>query len=415
MSNSDKFDNAPEALIESEEKFRILAEQSPNMIFINQRGKVVYANKKCEEVMRYSREEFYSQEFDFMSLIAPEYEESIKKAFNEHMQGREVEPFEYTVITKEGKRIESFYTTKLIKYKGENAILGTITDITDRKRMENALRKARDDWKNIFESIGDMVIILDREHRILDINVTAITALGLEKDSITGKFCYKILHGSDKPAEGCPHERLLCSEHPEQVEMEIEVLGGKYQVTTSPVFDETGQVEKVLHIIRDITEQKRSEQALRDSEEKFRKLVEDTLQGVIIIQDGRVIFANPSAQRLVDYTFEELSQLSTEEGVTLIHPEDRERVLNHMEARLRGERTPETLIYRVIQKGGDIRWAEGTTSVTEYKGKPAIQIYNTDITERKLAEEQLRQTRMELEHASRLITAGELTTGLAHE
>jgi two-component system sensor kinase FixL len=342
--------------------------------------------------MKYSREEFCSPEFDFMSLIAPEYKESIRKAFYDHMQGQEVEPFEYAVITRDGKRIESFYTTKLIKYKGEHAILGTITDITERKRMENALRKARDNWRNIFESIGDMVIILDREHRIIDVNVTAMKALGLEKDSLIGQFCYKILHGTDKPPEGCPHEQLLYSEHPEQVEMEIEVLGGKYQVTTSPVSDETGQVEKVLHIIRDITEQKRSEQALRDSEEKFRTLVEDTLQGVTIIQDGRIIFANQSAQRLVNYTLEELCELSEEEGVKLIHPEDREMVLNHMQTRLSGERTPETLIYRVIQKGGEVRWAEGTTSVTEYKGKPAIQIYNTDITERKEAEEQLRES-----------------------
>ncbi|MHC4132057.1 MAG: PAS domain-containing protein [Planctomycetota bacterium] len=392
MSNSDKFDSTHEALVESEEKFRILAEQSPNMIFINQGGRVIYANKRCEEVMRYSREEFYSPEFDFMSLIASEYKDSIMNAFGEHMQGREVEPFEYAVVTRDGKRIESFYTTKLIKYKGEHAILGTITDITERKRMENALRKARDNWRNIFESIGDMVIILDREHRIIDVNVTTMRALGLEKDSVIGQCCYKILHGTDKPPEGCPQEQLLYSEHPEQVEMEIEVLGGKYQVTTSPVFNETGQVEKVLHIIRDITEQKRSEEALRDSEEKFRRLVEDTLQGVIIIQDGRVIFANQSAQRLVNYTLEELCELSNEEGMELIHPEDREMVFNHMRARLSGERTPETLIYRVIRKGGEVRWAEGTTSVTEYKGEPAVQIYNTDITERKETEEQLRES-----------------------
>jgi PAS domain S-box-containing protein len=281
-----------EALVESEEKFRTLAEQSPNMIFINQGGQVVYANKRCEETMGYSREEFYSADFDYMSLIVPEYKEAIRKAFCEHTEGREVTPFEYAVITKDGKRIESFYTTKLIKYKGENAILGTIMDITERRRIE---------------------------------------------------------------------------------------------------------------------------EALRDSEEKFRTLVEDTLQGVIIIQDGRVIFANPSAQRMVDYTFEELSQLSAEEGAKLIHPEDRETLLQHLEKRLRGEGAPETLVYRVIRKGGEVRWVEGTVSVTEYGGKPAMQIYNTDITEGKFAEEQLRQIRMELEHTSRLITAGELTTGLAHE
>ncbi|MHC5073995.1 MAG: PAS domain-containing sensor histidine kinase, partial [Planctomycetota bacterium] len=191
--------------------------------------------------------------------------------------------------------------------------------------------------------------------------------------------------------------------------------GSLFWIEVSLKLATLGGQECILAVVRDITERKLSEEALRDSEEKFRRLVEDTLQGVIIVQDGQVIFANPSAQKLVDYTFEELCRLSEEEGIELIHPEDREKVLNHMRARLSGERTPETLIYRINQKGGEVRWAEGTTSVTEYRGKPAVQIYNTDITERKLTEEQLRQTRLELEHVSRLITAGELTTGLAHE
>ncbi|MHC4544398.1 MAG: PAS domain S-box protein [Planctomycetota bacterium] len=132
---------AEEALIESEEKFRNLAEQSPNMIFINKRGRVVYANKECEEVMGYKREEFYHPDFDFMTLIAPEFRQLIKTNLGRHMKGEEIKPYEYGLITKGGERLDAIITTKLMKYDGEDSILGTITDITKRKQAQEEIAK----------------------------------------------------------------------------------------------------------------------------------------------------------------------------------------------------------------------------------------------------------------------------------
>jgi PAS domain S-box-containing protein len=127
---------AMEALWESEEKFRNLAEQSPNMIFINRKGRIVYANEKCEEIMGYTRQELYSPDFDFLVLIAPEFREKIKGNFDRHLTGEDVPPYEYSILTKAGKRIEAILTPKLIDYEKEKAILGTITDITQQKKAE---------------------------------------------------------------------------------------------------------------------------------------------------------------------------------------------------------------------------------------------------------------------------------------
>lgn len=96
-----------QTLHESEEKFRTLAEQSPNMIFIYQRGRVVYVNRKCEEIMGYKREEFYAPNFDLLILIAPEDKKLVKASLKRHAMGKEVEPYEYAIITKEGKKIEA--------------------------------------------------------------------------------------------------------------------------------------------------------------------------------------------------------------------------------------------------------------------------------------------------------------------
>ncbi|MBW8002980.1 MAG: PAS domain S-box protein [Planctomycetes bacterium] len=127
---------AEEALRESEEKFRNLAEHSPNMIFINKKGRIVYANKICEEIMGYKRKEFYSPDFDFRILIPPESIDLVEKNFRRYMKGKDIPPYEYKLLTREGKKIDAIHTTKLINYEGESAILGIITDVTERKRAE---------------------------------------------------------------------------------------------------------------------------------------------------------------------------------------------------------------------------------------------------------------------------------------
>lgn len=134
--------NAEIALKESEEKFKNLAEQSPNMIFINKKGKVVYVNDRCAEVTGYKKEDFYTSDFSFLNLIAPESVKTIKSNFKRHLKGIEISPVEYSLIGKKGNRIEVILMTKLIKYAGDYAILGTLTDITERKkadRINNAL------------------------------------------------------------------------------------------------------------------------------------------------------------------------------------------------------------------------------------------------------------------------------------
>jgi PAS domain S-box-containing protein len=110
------------------------------MIFIHSAGRVVYANARCEQIMGYTREEFYSPGFDFISLSAPDTAGLLRQSYTRHLRGEEVLPFEYALITKDGKRLEAILSTRLIRYGGESAILGTITDITNRKRTERLLQ-----------------------------------------------------------------------------------------------------------------------------------------------------------------------------------------------------------------------------------------------------------------------------------
>jgi len=131
-----------QALRESEAKFRNLAEQSPNMIFINKQGHVVYANSKCEEILGYERHVLCDPGFDYLTLIAPEYHDKIMENFKNHARGKDVGPYEYIVVAKDGRRVEAIITTKLIDYEGGKAILGIVTDITQSRRLERELAEA---------------------------------------------------------------------------------------------------------------------------------------------------------------------------------------------------------------------------------------------------------------------------------
>jgi len=130
-----------EALRESEKTFRTLAEQSPDMIFINKGGRVVYVNESSEKALGYTAKEFCVADFDFLSLIDPKDRDTVRGNFAKHMRGEEVKPHEYSLLTQEGESIEVILATRLIDYEGERAILGTITDITERKRAEEEIRQ----------------------------------------------------------------------------------------------------------------------------------------------------------------------------------------------------------------------------------------------------------------------------------
>ena len=143
----------------------------------------------------------------------------------------------------------------------------------------------------------------------------------------------------------------------------------------------------------DITERKRVEETLRESEEKYRTLVEYSLQGLNILQGfpPRIVFANSSMAEIYGYTVDEFLSLSPDETGALVHPEDREFVWERYRDRLSGKKVPPRYEFRVIRKDGTVRWVEVFSSRIEYRREPAVQAVLVDITERKRAEETLRE------------------------
>ncbi len=188
---------ADEALKESEVKFRTLAETSPNMIFINKKGRIVYANEKCETIMGYKKEELCRDEFNFLTLIVPEHRNLVKASFAKHMNGEEVIPIEYTLITKDGRRIEVILSTTLIVYENDTAILGTVTDITDRKKAEEELRESENKYRILTEN-SLTGIFIEQDEKFVYVNEKFARMHGYEPEELLGKEHWVLIPPNDK-------------------------------------------------------------------------------------------------------------------------------------------------------------------------------------------------------------------------
>ncbi len=306
-----------DSIQESERKFRNLADQSPNMIFINQKGKVVYTNKRCEEVLGYTQEEFISEDFDFLSLIAPEFQEQIIVNFKKHIKGEDVDPLEYIIIAKTGKRFNVLYTPKLIDYEGDKAILGTVTDITSQKEIETTLRMRTHD---LTERIKELDCLYQVSKFLSDPNLEIDEIFTFIIDLIPSAWQYSDITCVHIEFEGKKYDSANFQLSPWCQSADITVSKKKIGLVQicyleeKPVCDEGPFINEERHLIDAIARELgrfigrvRAETALRETKEKYQLLVEKLQEGVLLEDAaGKITFVNPRGANLLGYSENDL-------------------------------------------------------------------------------------------------------------
>ena len=264
---------AEEALRDSEEKFRNLAEQSPNMIFINRKGRVVYANKKCEEVMGYKRKEFYSPDFDFSSLTHPDYVGLIRGNIERQMRGEYIEPYEFPIINKGGDRVDVILTAKAIKYEGENALLGIITDITQRKIYERSLRESEEKFRNLSEHSPNMIFI-NRGGRVVYANKRCEEIMGYKREEFySPDFDFFTLIAPEyvRLVKENFSRHMMRGENPPLEYALITKEGRRIEAILATKLIRYERESAIIGIVTDITERKLAEEELRRAVEELAR------------------------------------------------------------------------------------------------------------------------------------------------
>ncbi len=386
-----------------QEQFYSLAEHSPNIIFINSKGRVVYVNQKGVDITGYSREEIYAENFDFLKLIGPDSIDSVKNNFSRHMKGEDVSPYECTVLTRDGQPIDTILSTSLFQFSTERAILGVLTDISARKTMERQLKESETKYRHLVENalVGVYQATFDGDILYANPAVFKIFEVEPPRTLLKREHLYTYQNPEDRETLiALLKENGAVSEY----ELHVSTVAGKPKVL---LFNAVLEKSIVSGMISDITLQKLAIQQLQESEEKFRNLADDSPNMIYIATlDGKVVYVNRRSEEILGYSRESF-YANDFDFLTLIAPEYREVVLANLQKRRDGiDVSPYE--YTLITREGKRVDAIVTSRSITYEGQRALLGIVTDISYQK-------KTELEMRKIDKLHSIGQLAGGIAHD
>ena len=257
--------------------------------------------------------------------------------------------------------------------------------------------KELDKYKFIIESAHDAIFFKDLESRYIIANDMTLKAFGLSRENVIGKSDYELLADQKEARKNVQDDQcVLKSGKPQKAFDQLTGTDGEkywYQSIKVPQFDNNGNVIGLVGIARDVTKQKRIEEALIENEEKYRNLIERANDGVVIIQDGVMKFVNNRIVNMFGYNNEEINNTLF---LDYVFPGERERIKEYHERRLKGEDVPDIYEMKVLHKDGRTLDVETNSGIITYHGKIAVLAFVRDITERKRMEKSLYESNSKL-------------------
>jgi PAS domain S-box-containing protein len=383
------------ALRESEARFRVLVEGAPDAIFVQSAGRFAYLNPAACRLFGASRAEDMLGK-DFMEWVAPEYRDKIQERIRFQCEtGEPTTPMEQEYLRLDGSRAHVETAAVPIRYQGENAHIVFLRDITERKQAEEALRESKDRFRNLVESAPIGIFTTSSNGKALSINLAMARILDFpsQEEAIkryTDLSSQLYVHAERR------HEFLRLLQEfgrVEDFEYQARTAVGRtiWLSMNARISDPREDGSFIIEgFATDITERKRAEDELRDSEERHRRIVEASSDAILLRSKEIVIYANPAALKL--FRANQPGDLIGKRYLDLVHPDDRALSAERVKKNIDENWIASPREHRVLALDGQVVHVESTGVPVKYRGETQVFGVFRDITERRLANEKLRGT-----------------------
>jgi len=290
------------------------------------------------------------------------------------------------------------------------------------KQAQESVRESEEKLRLIFASIPDNVSVIDMNGKIIEANNAGVRLFGgTSFNQFVGRDGFDFIASSSKEKALAEFPKVFNQEVGGPDEYRIRRIDGSEfdgEVIAALMRDKDGKPQSIITVIRDITERKRAEQALRESEEMSRSMLENAAMGVYLLQDKKFLYVNPTFEKIIGYSSKDLVG---QEAINFVHPDDRSAVRKKAAENLKGiSNLPYE--FRVLRKDGRQIWVMERVASIQYKGRRAAIASFMETTEHKKAQIQLEQAYYELQAAhesmvqtEKLRAMGEMASGIAHD
>ncbi len=407
---------AEEALRESEERYRRLTENAKDMIYRMSLpdGIYEYVSPASIDLTGYTPEEFYESPMLIQKYIHPDWVEYLQEQWTNLVDGKVAPFYEYQIVHKSGdKRWVNQRNVLILDNNGQpQAIEGIATDVTDQKEAEEALRESEERYRILVENAGEAIFVA-QEGMLKFVNKKTEELSGRTQKELLSTTFDNFIH---------PDDRAFVLELHVKRQQGIAVPSSY----SFRLIDKSGEVKWVesdaveidwedrfatLNFLRNITDRKRADEALRESEEKHRLLFESAGDAIFILDTkGHILTVNSMACEMLGYTREELMSMT----------------LNQLNTREEAKRAPDRIARLMAHghlkfetvhqhKNGSPIPIEVSARLITWEGQPAIMGICRDITARKTGEKEREKLRDQLTQAQKMEAIGTLAAGVAHD
>ncbi len=267
IASFDELRDANDKLQEQEERLRFHMENSPMAVIEWDKDFIVTRwSGESQNMFGWSATETVGNPISKLKLVYEEDMPIVARSMAQLTDGvtRQVVSTNRNYTKNGSVRYCTWYNSVLSDKQGRMAsVLSEVIDITEQKEAEQAILLAKEEWERTFDSVPDLIAIMDSQHRITRVNKAMAERLGTTQHQCIGQFCYLSVHGTDQPPASCPHAMTLSDSLQHNAELYEERLGGTFHVTTTPLLNELGEMSGSIHVARDITERKETEDVLR--------------------------------------------------------------------------------------------------------------------------------------------------------